>query len=303
MAVMCDKETKEAVPVTAFLKGDQLAKDIARVNDAARGKFLTVLGMALCLMKNYDPFQAPTHFKLIDLLRKFDKNYNATGHNYGKVGPDRTIDDVMKRRQDRWNFLFIAGMWFQDLFNYDFRRTEQCIIPYATQEGEISFCAYNTGVGWRNIIEKMHMTATLTKWYEEHGRHEIFAGGKNVKMENLEHGLVLKDELVTLEEQQDLDKLGIAKNSREEKLRARDARQKQSAQGLPAQPSAPNDAAHNARMAALYREVVLKEKPVVAENGFIPLGALATSASGIGHAHGNGSAAPKAEVAEPVAGD
>ena len=42
MAVMIDKETKEAVPVTAFLKGDQLAKDIAKVNDAARGKFLTM---------------------------------------------------------------------------------------------------------------------------------------------------------------------------------------------------------------------------------------------------------------------
>jgi hypothetical protein len=28
----------------------------------------------------------------------------------------------------------------------------------------------------------MHMTATLTKWYEEHGRHEIFAGGKKVGM-------------------------------------------------------------------------------------------------------------------------
>ncbi len=114
-------------------------------------------------------------------------------------------------------------MWFQDLFNYDFRRTEQCIIPYATQEGEISFCAYNTGVGWRNIIEKMHMTATLTKWYEEHGRHEIFAGGKKVKMED-EHGLRLSDELVTTEQQHDLDKLGIAKNAGEEKKRARDAK-------------------------------------------------------------------------------
>ena len=90
--------------------------------------------------------------------------------------------DIEKRRSDRWNFLFIAGMWFQDLFNYDFRRTEMCIIPYATQQGEISFCAYNTGIGWRNIIEKMHMTATLTKWYEEHGRHEIFAGGKSVPL-------------------------------------------------------------------------------------------------------------------------
>src|SRR6266566_2176952 len=231
MAVMIDKETKEAVPVTAFLHGDQLAKDIAKVNDAARGKFLTIVGMALCLMKNYDPFQSPTHFKLMDLLSKFDKNYNVTGRNYGKVGPDRTIDDVMKRRQDRWNFLFIAGMWFQDLFNYDFRRTEQCIIPYATQEGEISFCAYNTGVGWRNIIEKMHMTATLTKWYEEHGRHEIFAGGKNVGMESNEHSLYLRDGIVTQEEQRDLDKLGIAKNAREDKMRARDAKMKQVAGG------------------------------------------------------------------------
>src|SRR5207245_1607883 len=145
MAVMIDKETKEAVPVTAFLHGDQLAKDIAKVNDASRGKFWTGVGMALCLMKNYDPYQSPTHFKLMDLLKKFDKNYHVTGKDYGKVGPDRTIDDVMKRRSnDRWNFLFIAGMWFQDLFNYDFRRTEQCIIPYATKVAEISFCAYNT---------------------------------------------------------------------------------------------------------------------------------------------------------------
>ena len=274
MAVMIDKETKEAVPVTAFLKGDQLGKDIAKVNDAARSKFWTIVGMALVLMKNYDPFQSPTHFKMTDLLKKFDKNFNATGKNYGKVGPDRTIDDVMKRRQDRWNFLFIAGMWFQDLFNYDFRRTEQCIIPYATQEGEISFCAYNTGVGWRNIIEKMHMTATLTKWYEEHGRHEIFAGGKKVNMEDKEHALYLREEIVTNEVQHDLDKLGIAKTAREEKTRARDA--KLAATNSEKRGAEKNDAAYDARMAQLYREVVLKEKPATSnEAGFIPLGAIA----------------------------
>ena len=291
MAVMIDKETKEAVPVTAFLHGDQLAKDIAKVNDAARGKFWTGVGMALCLMKNYDPYQSPTHFKLTDLLKKFDKNYHITGKDYGKVGGDRTIDDVMKRRtSDRWNFLFIAGMWFQDLFNYDFRRTEQCIIPYATQEGEISFCAYNTGVGWRNIIEKMHMTATLTKWYEEHGRHEIFAGGKKVNLEDKEHALYLREEIVTNEVQHDLDKLGIAKTAREEKIRARNEKIK-------------NDAAHDARMAQLYREVILKEKPATSnEAGFIPLGAIAPS-NGNGHSNGNGAATKTEEVGEPVAGD
>ena len=66
-------------------------------------------------------------------------------------------------------------MWFQDLFNYDFRRTEMCIIPYGTQEGEISFCAYNTGVGWRQVVEKMHASATLAEWHRTRGRHPVYA--------------------------------------------------------------------------------------------------------------------------------
>src|SRR5882724_1013201 len=260
MAVMIDKETKEAVPVTAFLNGDRIAQDVAKVNDAGRGRFLSVFGMALALARNYDPFQAPKHFKLADLLKKFDKTFGATkkaDKKYGSISVDRTVDDIKKRRTDRWNFLFIAGMWFQDLYNYDFRRTEQCIIPYATQEGEISFCAYNTGVGWRNIIEKMHMTATLTKWYEEHGRHEIFAGGKAVGLNQSTHKLNLNEEHVHAGRNTTLDNLGIAKNAREEKIRARDTKIKSDAE--------------NAKMAKLYREHVLGEKPV---EGLVSLDAI-----------------------------
>jgi uncharacterized radical SAM superfamily Fe-S cluster-containing enzyme len=266
MGIMVDKETKEAAPITAFLNADRLAKDVQKVTDAARGRRLSLLGMALAVMRNYDPFKTTTHFTIFDLLMKFDKGFGASkkarSGKYGKVGADRTLADIESRRKDRWNILFIAGMWFQDLFNYDFRRTEQCIIPYATQEGEISFCAYNTGIGWRNIIEKMHMTATLTKWYEENGRHEIFAGGKRVNMDSAEvitSGKVLKinQELVTEKEQDDLDRLGIAKNSRDEKLRARDAKQKN---------------VDNEQMMKLYRKVVLKEP--TAEN-FVSLDSLA----------------------------
>jgi hypothetical protein len=142
-------------------------------------------------------------------------------------------------------------MWFQDLFNYDFRRTEMCIIPYATQQGEISFCAYNTGIGWRNIIEKMHMTASLTKWYEEHGRHEIFAGNKSVPLNTTEHSLKLNAEAVAAGAQTDLDVLGIAKNAREEKLKARKAVKEMT----------PEEQRHHAEMEKLYRQHVLKETP------------------------------------------
>jgi uncharacterized radical SAM superfamily Fe-S cluster-containing enzyme len=260
MAVMCDKETKEYVPVTAFLNADQLAKDVASINDGARSKRLSVLGVTLALLRNYNPYAAPTHFKLGDLIAKFDKCFGMSKKDYGKVTGDRTMADIEKRRRDRWNFLFIAGMWFQDLFNYDFRRTEQCIIPYATQEGEISFCAYNTGVGWRNIVEKMHMTATLTKWYEEKGRHEIIAGGKNVHLTNTEHNLVLRAEDVAHGLQHDLDEKGIAKTAREEKKRARDMKLSE---------------AENARMAKLYRQHVLKEEPGPA---LVQLGGIAPAA-------------------------
>src|SRR5450432_2866438 len=264
MALMIDKQTKEAVPVTAFLNGDKIGSDVAKVNDAGRGRFLSVVGMTLALAKNYDPFKSPRHFKLMDLLKKFDKTFGATkkaDDKYGKVTGDRTLADIKMRRQDRWNFLFIAGMWFQDLYNYDFRRTEQCIIPYATQEGEISFCAYNTGVGWRNIIEKMHMTSNLTKWYEEHGRHEIFAGGKAVGLTDAGHKLRLNDEHVNAGRNTTLDDKGIAKTAREEKLRARDEKIKTEAE--------------HARMEKLYRQHILKEQ--VPEGGFVPLGSITTA--------------------------
>ena len=170
-------------------------------------------------------------------------------------------------------------MWFQDLYNYDFRRTEQCIIPYATQEGEISFCAYNTGVGWRNIIEKMHMTASLTKWYEEHGRHEIFAGGKKVILNDPSHKLKLNEAHVNADRQHDLDELGIAKNAREEKLRAREAKLKQEAE--------------NARMEKLYRQHILKE-PAPSGN-FVQVNTLISSKPAV--------AAKEEEVKEEVFGD
>jgi 7,8-dihydro-6-hydroxymethylpterin dimethyltransferase len=132
-------------------------------------------------------------------------------------------------------------------------------------------------VGWRNIVEKMHMTSTLTKWYEEHGRHEIFAGGKKVGLETTEHTLRLVDEHVQAKANDTLDKLGIAKNARQEKFKARDEKVKAEAE--------------KARMMALYKEHVLGEKPV-SQDGFVPLDSL-----------GGMKPAPAVEEKEAVYGD
>ena len=57
---------------------------------------------------------------------------------------------------------------------------------------------------------------------------------------------MLREEIVTKEIQHDLDRLGIAKNAGEEKIRARDLKLKQSQE--------------DARMEKLYRQHVLKEE-------------------------------------------
>ena len=94
--------------------------------------------------------------------------------------------------------MWVGGMWFQDLWTYDFRRTEMCVIPYGTQEGEISFCAYNTGMGWRQIIENMHMTATTSDWFKEKGRHRIYAGDRDMPLLENGHGIRVREKELEL---------------------------------------------------------------------------------------------------------
>ena len=198
-ALMINKETKEWAPVPEFLNVPGLVKDIQKITDAARGKKFSNFMLAMGILKNYKPFKAPKSLALMDLIKKFDKSFALSGEKktrekYGASDPNRTLEDALKRRSDPWNLLFIAGMWFQDLFNYDFRRTEMCIIPYATQLGEISFCAYNTGIGWRNIIENMYKNASVAEWYKTHGKHTIYAAGKTVELDTTTHSLTVNAE-------------------------------------------------------------------------------------------------------------
>ena len=88
------------------------------------------------------------------------------------------------------------------------------------------------------------------------------------------------------------DKSGIAKNAREEKIRARDAKMKQDAE--------------NSKMAALYRKEVLGEKAPEG-GGFVAIGAIGGLGSNLG---GIKPAAPLASnvevvnsIEETVAGD
>jgi hypothetical protein len=98
-----------------------------------------------------------------------------------------------------------------------------CIIPYATQLGEISFCAYNTGIGWRKIIENMHKTATVAEWNKMHGKHGVFAGGKNVPLDSYEHSLVINAKDAARVREKGMDPETAADEERLARQAARDA--------------------------------------------------------------------------------
>jgi uncharacterized radical SAM superfamily Fe-S cluster-containing enzyme len=167
-ALLISKKTKKWAPLPEVFDVERFLDDARTISDSARGPLLTKVQTALSLLRNYRALRAPEGFRLTDLIKKFDKQ---SGGALGGVG----MPADGNRKSDEWLVLFIAGMWFQDLWTYDFRRTEMCIIPYATQMGEISFCAYNTGVGWRYIVEQMHQTATVAQWYKENGKHAVYA--------------------------------------------------------------------------------------------------------------------------------
>jgi uncharacterized radical SAM superfamily Fe-S cluster-containing enzyme len=166
-ALLVHKGTRQMVPLAQVLDIAGLLEDIQEITDAAQPRAVTLAQMALALCRRFDASQAPRGFGAATLVRQFLSQTGARGERVGAHADDAG--------QFEWRVLFVAGMWFQDLFNYDFRRTEMCIIPYGTQEGEISFCAYNTGVGWRQVVEKMHASATVANWYKTHGRHAVYA--------------------------------------------------------------------------------------------------------------------------------
>lgn len=183
--LLVNKRTRETVPLTQFLDVEQVLADFIQIADRqeARGKTLT--RMALSLLRNFKPEAAPNGYGITELIRQAFSQMGASGERVGATEGDA--------HEFEWRFLFVAGMWFQDLFNYDFRRTEMCIIPYGTQMGEISFCAYNTGAGFRQIVEKMHRTASVADWFKEHGRHPVYAKGRPFELEPGETTVVSRE--------------------------------------------------------------------------------------------------------------
>ena len=70
--------------------------------------------------------------------------------------------------QKTYRTLMVAGMHFQDRYNFDVERVKRCAIPYSTKEGIFPFCVYNSGPMYREFVEQIH-SCTLEAYQQGHG--------------------------------------------------------------------------------------------------------------------------------------
>lgn len=84
------------------------------------------------------------------------------------------IKDVMSDKSKEtlaafsWKMMLIAGMHFQDSYNYDIERVRRCGVHYVTPDCRvIPFCAYNTGPEFRKEVEQK-FSVPLAEWKQTH---------------------------------------------------------------------------------------------------------------------------------------
>jgi len=84
----------------------------------------------------------------------------------------------------------------------------------------------------------MHKNATVAQWYKEHGRHQIFAGGKDAPLQSYDHSLQIRaDDAARVRDRGDKPQ-----TARDEKMARRKALREQAA------------------VREYYEEMVLKKK-------------------------------------------
>jgi uncharacterized radical SAM superfamily Fe-S cluster-containing enzyme len=173
--LLVDTNEKVAVPVPVFFNLEQFMHDVLEITDSGRGPAATKALVSLSILRNFDRQKVPSGFGLADLRRVLDDCF------YRLAGSSDHWSQKANSYGGRWRVMIFNGMWFQDAFNYDFSGICNSTTPVATTQGEISFCAYYGG-GWRKAVEHQSRTATLADWHKTHGRHEIYANGKKIKL-------------------------------------------------------------------------------------------------------------------------
>jgi len=174
--LLVDTKTHQAVPLSAFFLMDRFLQDATVIARESGSPFRARVLLGASILRNLELQHAPSGLAL-----------GSLGQLFRQLAGRIQKSKVEEADKSRWQFLPINAVWFEDPFNVDFEAVCRSCAPVATEEGEFSFCSYNS-MGWRQIVESRHRTADLSEWHREKGRHAIFANGATVPLERLTAG-------------------------------------------------------------------------------------------------------------------
>ena len=173
--LLVNTQTKRAVPVGSFFNIDGFMRDVVTIIDSGRRPAVIRRLVALSVLHNFQPHRAPSGLRMHELRGIFQDLF------YRIAGSCENWSERAYSHRGPWKIMIPSAMWFQDLFMYDLSTMRESTTPVATQEGEISFSAYNSA-RWREVVERVHRTATLPEWHRKHSRHEIYSKGQRVNL-------------------------------------------------------------------------------------------------------------------------
>ena len=169
------EDRSEVVPLTTFFNLRQALVDLQHLSEkiakrrekwwykvlASVGlkRYLNLMGGASVLRvinKHFDPKKAPTGLTFKRLLGVMD------GYKDTERGRRRDADKTFS-----YNTIFVAGMHFQDKYNYDTERVRRCVIHQSAPDGKMyPFCSYNSGPYYRERVEEQMQTVKLSDYRE-----------------------------------------------------------------------------------------------------------------------------------------
>jgi len=182
MAVMIDKETKERRGVS-FLDGWQLVKDLAVVNDAARGSGCRSSAWPWRSCGTSTRFKT-RHAPADRGVKKFDKASAPPG----ALRLRRKRPDARRSCEERRQMMFYSSSRAFVPGPLDLRTSgarTSAAFPTARRTAR-SRLRLQHRRGWRADVEKRHQNRTLAQWYSKEGRHQIYTGGHPVSLPTTE---------------------------------------------------------------------------------------------------------------------
>lgn len=154
-----ERPEETAIPMTRYINVPGMLEEMNNLSfkvHRSRFKLFSKISSFTSLRKYFDQSKSPKGLSFLKFLEALNG----------------TVDKDLGRKNGgtQWKFMLVGAMHFMDAYNYEVDRVKRCVIHYSTPGGFLyPFCAYNSGLFFRERVEKKHSMSV--EEYNAHRKH------------------------------------------------------------------------------------------------------------------------------------